>query len=273
MDNDDLPVGRLLTRRDALRLIAGATAVAGAGRWYAFAAPLEGATVPACVAKPELTEGPYFVDEKLERSDIRGEPGGGALTPGVPLALSFAVSRLANNTCSPLAGALVDVWQCDAQGAYSDVNDPGFNTAGKKFLRGFQRTDNDGVARFTTVYPGWYRGRTVHIHFKIRTTAPSNAAYEFTSQVFFDDAFSDRLFAEQPAYKRPGKRDTLNGDDFIFRESRGQLLLPVTTTTKGLTAALDVALDLSNVEVGRPDGEGGRGRRGGRRGGRPPGSP
>ena len=259
MDNDDLPIGRLLNRRDAVRLMAGAALFARGGHWYS----LDGAREllqPSCVAKPELTEGPYFVDAKLDRSDIRGEPGGGSAVAGAALAVSFAVSRLDRQACAPLADAIVDVWQCDAQGVYSGVRDPQFDTSGKQFLRGFQRTDKGGIARFTTIYPGWYPGRAVHIHFKIRTSAASSA-YEFTSQVFFDDAFSDRLFAEDASYRRAGRRDTMNASDGIFRQSRGQLTLPVAKTAAGMTAALNIALDLSDAAVGRADGRGrGRGR-------------
>jgi protocatechuate 3,4-dioxygenase beta subunit len=260
MDNDDLPIGRLLSRRDAVRLIAGATVLVAGGRRLAgaevFTAGRSGQ--PACVAKPELTEGPYFVDEKLNRSDIRGEPIGGSLTPGVPLALAFALSRLDDKTCAPISDAMVDVWHGDALGVYSDSRDPGFDTTAKKFLRGYQITDENGFARFTTIFPGWYRGRTVHIHFKIRTRSAANTAYEFTSQLFFDDAFSNGVFAEHAAYQRSSRRDTMNADDGIFRESRGQLTIPVVKNGSGLATTFNIALDLSDVEVGKPDGLGGR---------------
>src|SRR5688572_23359535 len=106
MENDDLPIGRLLTRRDAVRLMAGAALFARSGHWYSLDGARERLTQASCVAKPELTEGPYFVDAKLDRSDIRGEPGGGPAVAGAPLALSFAVSRLDRQTCAPLADAI-----------------------------------------------------------------------------------------------------------------------------------------------------------------------
>ena len=80
----------------------------------------------------------------------------------------------------------------------SDVTDPSFNSVGKKFLRGHQMTDAAGVARFTTIYPGWYPGRTVHIHFKIRTEPAAARGYEFASQLYFDDALTDRVHARDP---------------------------------------------------------------------------
>lgn len=133
-------------------------------------------TSPTCVVRPQQTEGPYFVDERLNRSDIRTEPSDGSVKEGVPLDLTFNVSRSDSiSSCTPLAGAIVNVWQCDALGEYSDVQDAaeGFDTRGQKFLRGYQVTDKNGTARFTTIYPGWYKGRAVHIHFKIRTDPDS----------------------------------------------------------------------------------------------------
>ncbi len=153
--------------------------------------------MPACVARPALTEGPYFVDEKLNRSDIRSDPSDGSVRQGALLALTFRVSQL-TNACAPLGGASVDVWHCDAAGVYSDVSDPGFSTVGKKFLRGYQVTDSSGVAKFTTIYPGWYQGRAVHIHFKIRSHTGSGSAYEFTSQLFFDDNITDQVYTQAP---------------------------------------------------------------------------
>lgn len=198
-------------------------------------------TASTCVVKPEQTEGPYFVDEKLNRSDIREE------RDGVPLDLTFNVSRVdAGNAaaCGPLAGAMVDIWQCDAQGQYSDVRDnaEGFDTQGETFLRGYQVTDENGTARFTTIYPGWYRGRTVHIHFKIRDTPESEQGYEFTSQLFFDDALTDEVFTQEP-YAEKGQRDLKNGDDSIFQGGGDQLLVPLNQSAQGYEGTFDVALD------------------------------
>src|SRR4029453_17087527 len=100
-------------------------------------------------------------------------------------------------------------WQCDHLGVYSDVQDPSFNTKGKKFLRGYQVADGDGRARFTTIYPGWYAGRTVHIHFKIRSPQTQRPGYEFPSQFYFDDALTDRVFKDAP-YAGRGDRSTRN---------------------------------------------------------------
>ena len=140
------------------------------------------AGVPACIVRPEQTEGPYFIDEKLNRSDIRVDPSDNSTKAGVPLRLEFHVSRVTAGSCAALSGAMVDIWHCDALGVYSDVRDAGFDTRGKKFLRGYQMSDAKGVAEFLTIYPGWYEGRAVHIHFKIRIDPPASRAREFTSR-------------------------------------------------------------------------------------------
>jgi len=191
--------------------------------------------------RPEQTEGPYFVEEALERSDIRSDPSSGAVKPGVPLELAIKVSRLTAAGCAPIAGAHVDVWHCDAHGIYSDVRDPSFDTQGQKFLRGYQLTDDQGVARFTTIYPGWYPGRAVHIHFKIRTDAAASRGHEFVSQMYFDDALSDRVHARAP-YATKGHRRMRNADDGLFADGGSQLILAPTPKGEGYAANFDVAL-------------------------------
>jgi len=187
-------------------------------------------------------EAPYYVDEELLRSDIRSDPSDGTIRPGALLALTFNVSRAASNACSPLAGAIVDLWHCDALGVYSDVLDPSFNTSGKKFLRGYQVTGSDGVARFTTIYPGWYQGRAVHIHFKIRSAASAASPYEFTSQLFFDDLLTDQVHATEP-YASKGQRTLRNSGDGIYTSGGSQLVLDVTGTADGYAATFNIALD------------------------------
>jgi protocatechuate 3,4-dioxygenase beta subunit len=240
MKSDDHLVGHLLTRREVVRLLGSAGVALLTG-----CSSESGATVPdgsgLCVVRPALTEGPYFVDELLNRSDIRSDPSTGAVKDGVVLQLTFNVSRLAAGACTPLAGILLDVWHCDALGVYSDVTDPGFNTVGQKFLRGYQVTDSDGIARFTTIYPGWYQGRTVHIHFKLRSASGASPAFEFTSQLFFDDALTDQVHAQQP-YAAKGQRTLRNTGDGIYNQGGSQLLLSVTPTTEGYESTCNIAL-------------------------------
>lgn len=253
MDNDDLPVGRLLTRREMLALLGstGAAVVVGTGftriDLSQLTTPDATATaLPSCVVRPALTEGPYFVDDQLNRSDIRIEPSDNSVKEGALLRLIFHVSDVSQNTCAPLEGAQIDVWHCDAAGVYSGVSDPGFDTSGQKWLRGYQITDESGMAEFITIYPGWYSGRAVHIHFKIRTDPDSDEGYEFTSQFFFDEALTDVVHA-QPPYAAKGYRNTLNETDNIYQGSEGLLTLDVVEMEdgEGYTATFTIGLDLS----------------------------
>jgi protocatechuate 3,4-dioxygenase beta subunit len=249
MDNDDLMVGRLLTRRELVALL-GMSSIA------ALAEPLAGqgpTAVPGCVVQPEQTEGPYFVDKMLNRRDVRVDPTTKAAKEGLPLRLTFNVSQITSDgKCAALPGAQVDVWQCDVAGVYSGVNDPNFKTLGQNFLRGYQLTDANGMANFQTIYPGWYPGRAVHIHFKIRTTPAAAKGHEFTSQVYFDEAFTDRVFAREPYSKRSGQRVKNEGDSIFQKQHGRQLILPVTESKEGYAGTFSLALNL-----GRPASSGG----------------
>ena len=123
------------------------------------------------------------------------------------------------------------MWHSDASGRYSDVGARSASGTSLQFLRGYQRTDATGTAQFMTIFPGWYGGRTAHIHFKIRLAAPSGSAartQEFTSQLYFEDALQDRVFATAP-YIRRGTRDMHNTDDFLYRSGGKQLLFELQT--------------------------------------------
>lgn len=249
MENDDRPVGHVLTRRELLAAL-GATGFVlltrcsrpDAARSEGSAAlAVADSTFSGCVVRPQQTEGPYFVDELLNRADVRSDPTNGVVKPGALLALNFHVSRLDDSACTPMEGAVVDIWHCDHLGVYSDVVDPGFDTKGQKFLRGYQVTDADGVARFTTIYPGWYAGRTVHIHFKIRSEPTADPGFEFTSQLYFPDELTDRVHAQEP-YAARGPRTVRNERDGIYRRDGSQLLLAVEPRDEGYAGTFDIAL-------------------------------
>jgi protocatechuate 3,4-dioxygenase beta subunit len=192
-----------------------------------------------CVVTPELTEGPYFVDEMLNRSDIRTDPATGVARPGVPLELTLTLSRVGASGCSAFAGALVDMWHCDALGVYSDV--AAQRSVGQAFLRGYQLSDANGSVRFTTIFPGWYQGRAVHIHFKVRTNPGGSNGLEFTSQLFFDEALTDVVHAQSP-YSQKGRRDTLITSDGIFRSGGTSLLVPLAASGGGYAGTLYVGV-------------------------------
>jgi len=220
-----------INRRRSLALMGAAGVLSLASRAFAQI------QAPACTVTPQQTEGPFFVDTRLQRSDIRADPGSPA-KPGVPLALSLRVLSVTNSGCTPLAGALVDVWHCDAAGVYSGVD----GNAGR-FLRGQQLSDRDGRVRFMSIYPGWYPGRAVHVHFKLRGSPAANAGgrgYEFTSQLYFDGGINDKVLAAAP-YARAGSR-TRNESDSGFRAGGSRLLLALTPSGAGYAGTFDIGL-------------------------------
>jgi protocatechuate 3,4-dioxygenase beta subunit len=284
---DDVPVGKVLSRREILGLFAGAgttiflagcvplqsvinasssdassataTATPGAtttgsttSATTAAASPTTAATttaatgsgtvLPTCVVVPELTEGPYFVDEKINRSDIRTDTDTGTVQEGVPLRLVFNVSSVSSGSCAAFQGAYVDIWHCNAAGLYSDEQQN--NTVGQNFLRGYQVTDANGKAEFTTIYPGWYSGRTVHIHFKIRNALGATTSPTFTSQLFFDDTLTDTVFINAP-YASKGTRNVRNANDSIYKSGGSTLLLNLTKEGDGYTATFNIGVSIA----------------------------
>ena len=236
----------LMSRRQALVLLgtAGAAILAGRSTLYNASAASSSGKLPACIVTPKQTEGPFFVDERLNRSDIRVDPSDNSLKAGVPLSLTLRISAVGSGVCNPLSGAIVDVWQCDAVGTYSGVTERDPRSAKKNSLRGYQVTDANGNTQFTTIYPGWYPGRTVHIHFKVRANAKSGTAQEITSQLYFDDPLTDRIHAQQP-YSSKGQRSVKNQQDGLFRNGGRQLMLSLVESRQGYAAAFDIGLQMA----------------------------
>ena len=211
-----------LTRRNSL-LAFGGLAAAAAG-WRADDAGAGPAAVASgavsCVLTPEMTEGPYYVPDEAVRRDITEG------RPGTPLTLHLTVVSV--SSCKPIAGAKVDVWHADASGVYSGVQG---NTG--TFMRGIQPTNAKGLALFDTVYPGWYTGRTVHIHVKVHLGG--NVVH--TGQLFFPDTLTDAVYAKSPYSNRPN-RDTRNANDSIFRNGGSRSMLHVTRGGSGYVGAI-----------------------------------
>ncbi|MFI7065982.1 hypothetical protein ACIBL3_33625 [Kribbella sp. NPDC050124] len=251
MEDDDKPVGRVLTRRKALAVF-GAAGVTFTAVGTAIAADASTSTTKAvdCVAKPEMTEGPYFVDEGLNRSDLRVDTSDGSRVAGTTFTLVLHILQVGSKACTPLPGATVDLWHCDAAGVYSDIAAEG--TTGKNFLRGYQVTNSGGIVKFTTILPGWYQGRTVHTHVKVRTTGTDGNPYEFTSQLFFTEEFKAGYLATAP-YAAEGTPDTTNDADIHYADIGDQMLLQAKQTRNGYEAAFAIALDLSDTGVGADD--------------------
>jgi len=193
----------------------------------------------ACVLTPELTVGPYFVDERLNRSDLTTNTTDTNVTNGAPLALSIYIMEYGSSAYTPLAGAQVDVWHADAAGVYSDESVE--NTVRQGFLRGYQLTDSNGLAAFKTIFPGWYSGRTVHIHVMIRTYSSSGGkTFEFTTQLFFDPALTLTVMAKAP-YNTRGNPDTTNATDNIYN-SETLLSLKSASSGSGYTTSITLGV-------------------------------
>jgi protocatechuate 3,4-dioxygenase beta subunit len=177
-----------------------------------------------CVLTPETTEGPYYVGgEKVRRNITEGRPG-------VPLELALTVVNA--STCKPIKGASVDIWHCDALGVYSGVQG---NTG--TFMRGVQRTDASGLAHFTTVYPGWYQGRAVHIHVKVHIGG--NVVH--TGQFFFNDAVTDAAYTHAP-YNTRGARDVRDSNDSIYRNGGSRSLLTMKKRDAGYLGSITMGV-------------------------------
>jgi protocatechuate 3,4-dioxygenase beta subunit len=208
---------RQLTRRSLLRLAGVVAAAFGADAlksgWFADEAAAGPAAVASgavsCILAPEQTQGPYYIpNERVRRNITEGRPGR-------PLTLRLAVVDA--STCKPIKGATVDVWHCDALGNYSGVG----GSRGT-FMRGVQRTNAQGIATFQTVYPGWYQGRTVHIHVKVHVRG--NVVH--TGQLYFPDRVTDAVYRKSPYARRPN-RDVRNAADAIYRNGGKRSLLGV----------------------------------------------
>lgn len=238
---DSDPQGNPGISRRAVLVLLGSAILPGTALAQANAAtPSAGRS--RCVITPEQTEGPYFVDRRLNRSDIRTDPASGAVKAGVPLTLRLSVAEAGGTGCVPLQGAMVDVWHCDAEGVYSSVDAGRDAQADKPFLRGYQVTGPDGTVQFSTIYPGWYPGRATHIHFKIRTTSSSGRRGEFTSQLYFDDAVTRRVHS-QPPYARRNGHAPKNEDDTLFKHDGGsRLMLSLNEAAQGYVASFSIAL-------------------------------
>jgi protocatechuate 3,4-dioxygenase beta subunit len=219
-----------ISRRDSLvklgGLLAGATAVGG---WKlaegAGAGPEAVASgLVTCVLLPESTEGPFYLDDqRLRRNITEGRRG-------VPLTLRLTVVDV--STCRTIRGAAVDVWHCDGAGAYSGGDDT--------FLRGIQRTDAKGVAVFRTIYPGWYPGRTPHVHVKV--ALGGNVVH--TGQLYFPDAVTDAVYRRAPYNTRPN-RSPRNSGDAIYRNGGRRSTLKLTRSGSAYVGAIAMGVQRS----------------------------
>ena len=219
------------TRRSTLAKFGGIVAAAAGGRALLTDDAAGGnlaveSGAVACVLTPELTEGPYYIAGEKLRRDIREGHA------GTPLSLRLRV--LNASTCKPIKGAAVDIWHADAAGNYSGFGNTG---AGRTFLRGIQKSDATGLAIFTTIYPGWYQGRTVHIHVKVHV----GGSVVHTGQLFFVDSLTDTVYEASP-YAARGARQVRNANDSIFVNGGKRSILALKKSGAGYIGSISMGV-------------------------------
>lgn len=206
------------------------TAAAGALTAASFAG------LGTCRLLPEAVAGPFPLDRQFDRRDVTEG------YPGHPVRLGL---RVVDGGCNAVAGAAVEIWHADASGDYSAFADGGGGKdegAGTTFLRGTQTADDQGIVEFLTIYPGWYRGRAVHIHLRVAV----GGRRVLTGQIYFDDAYTRTVYQSEP-YAAFGLPDTPNARDGIAGDpaAQGTLL----STVAGPTARGTGTLALLNLGV------------------------
>jgi len=188
-----------------------------------------GSSSGSCTVSPTETEGPFPTKSPASyvRSDIRDDRTGVALTIKITI-------KNKNNSCAALSGVLVDIWHCDKDGYYSGYSNTGYlgtqdNTA-LVFCRGLQYTDSAGLAKFTSIYPGWYTGRVTHIHAQIYV----DSSLKLTTQIAFPDAINTAVY-KTSLYSAHGQNSITNAQDNIIMDSLDNELATVTanSTTGG----------------------------------------
>jgi protocatechuate 3,4-dioxygenase beta subunit len=214
----------VVSRSALLKSAAGVGIAAAFGARVVDALGADVAAGGTCVLAPEVTEGPYWIENSFTRRDIREGK------PGLPLELSFTIVNA--RTCKPIKGADVEIWHCDASGQYSGFDGgsgsggpgggppggQGTPTTSTRYLRGHQKSDASGKATFLTVFPGWYPGRTPHIHMKVHVGSAGRVVH--TGQVFFNEAITAEVY-RQPPYSSHGEPDTPHAQDMIFAQAGG----------------------------------------------------
>lgn len=205
-------------------------------------APIAGllaGTAVVCRQWAEQDLGPYYLHEAPNRRYVTEDRVGVALDLGL---------ALADDDGAPLDSASVEIWHCDAHGRYSGFPPPDAAGAGssleylkdRTFLRGRQGADGSGRVEFRTIYPGWYPGRTVHIHVIARALGRV-----FTSQLYFDDELSDFVLSQPPYSDRTG-RDTINATDGIFPTGGAPAVLEIVPAADGYLAAARLHLPVGS---------------------------
>ncbi|HEV7381492.1 MAG TPA: intradiol ring-cleavage dioxygenase [Dyadobacter sp.] len=189
-----------------------------------------------CTITATETAGPFptKVPGSYVLNDITSDRQGNKLTVKISI-------QNKNNNCDALAGALVDIWHCDAGGNYSQYGGSGMqstNYQSVNFLRGRQTTDTNGLVTFTSIYPGWYSGRAPHIHVHIYNAGGTSL---LVTQIAFPEAISALVYA-QGVYKSHGQADTSNARDNVFGDG-------TSTEMSTVTGSVSTAFELTHTIV------------------------
>ncbi|GKV96939.1 intradiol ring-cleavage dioxygenase [Pectobacterium aroidearum] len=197
--------------------------------------------IKTCPLTTEQIVGPYFVDYKILRRDITESQ------PGIPLLLKIKV--IDGVSCEPVDNILVDIWHCNARGKYSGwsfispdkeatTDEVGTvnRTDSTSFFRGIQPTDQNGVVRFTTIFPGFYAGRATHIHVAIRRPSKNPLEKEhfaFVGQLYFPEDLCRVVYNNEPYSPRDITRVTNTEDEYFTKMNGAQSLLTVNKINEG----------------------------------------
>ncbi|MFN4144965.1 MAG: intradiol ring-cleavage dioxygenase [Runella sp.] len=172
-----------------------------------------GSSATDCAVTPTETEGPFPTKNPtaLAINDIRSD------RQGIKMDIKITIKNK-NTNCAALKDAIVDIWMCDADGNYSQYGGTGMQTANYtnvSFLRGRQVTDAEGLAQFTSIFPGWYPGRAPHIHVHIYNATGRSL---LITQIAFPKSVCDTVYSTATNFYKKGLQDTLNENDNVFRD-------------------------------------------------------
>jgi len=205
------------------------------------------ASTSACSETLEGEEGPYFVDDSASgylRTNILSNIDGTSTQTGIPLTLTIYVFD-AKNSCAAMQSVQMDIWHCNATGIYSAESSE--STVGESWLRGYQISDVSGMVEFTTIVPGWYSGRTTHIHLRLRSTYDdTDDSGTNTTQLFFDQTLVDTIDTTVSPYSTLGTNPTTNATDRVYADQvDGTTLMTLTgSNSAGYTATAKVYLPI-----------------------------
>jgi protocatechuate 3,4-dioxygenase beta subunit len=242
----------LASRRDALKIFGAGGAAAilttlGASRAALAATPT--AEVPTETAGPypgDGSNGPDVLDDTgIVRHDIRRSFGSSrTLAKGIPLRVNLTVTEAARDY-APMIGAAVYLWHCDRSGKYSMYSS---GVEDENYLRGIAKTDADGTAWFTTIFPACYSGRWPHIHFEVYssvTKAVSNGPIVKTSQLALPKSICSKVYATSgySAGVRNLAQTSLSTDN-VFSDDKAihQLATVTGSVGKGYVANLTIGV-------------------------------